>query len=210
MGEYERKQMNQLSRAITNGESRSKQLKGFVDNRLNNNTKNTYYKLIQLKPIMTSTLGNFNFPQEVFNSFREKTRKNYNDSFIILHWIDSVMRPQQVNTTVATGGLLYAACGGEGKVSKEIRKRPNTINRYHWIDDTDNPKDHAEKKLLNAFRGHYMGVSNRPCSNDCEPHLMSLSSLHMIVHPGGEFAYGNGGRIELDQFHQVDDGSTYM
>lgn len=35
MGEYDRKQRNQLSRAIANNNTGSKQLKGFVDNRMN-------------------------------------------------------------------------------------------------------------------------------------------------------------------------------
>lgn len=34
MAEYSREQRNQLSRAITNSEAKSRQLKGFVDNRI--------------------------------------------------------------------------------------------------------------------------------------------------------------------------------
>lgn len=51
MGEYERKQMNQLSRAITNGESRSKQLKGFVDNRDVIKRQSLFINTIGCRPI---------------------------------------------------------------------------------------------------------------------------------------------------------------
>lgn len=39
MGEYAREQRNQLSRAVANSETKGKQMKGFVDNRLNSYVK---------------------------------------------------------------------------------------------------------------------------------------------------------------------------
>lgn len=57
MGEYERKQMNQPSKVITNVESRSKQLKGFVDNRDVIKRQSLFINTIGCRPIQRYVVG---------------------------------------------------------------------------------------------------------------------------------------------------------
>lgn len=97
MGEYDRKQRNQLSRIITNSKTGHKQQKGFVDNRINS----TSLAIVQ-RATITGTMALHNFLHYIYKVRRKErwsfpTHLYFNGNKIYAH--------MNVSTQLIDGGV---------------------------------------------------------------------------------------------------------
>lgn len=108
MGEYNRKQRSQLSRAIANSETGSRQLKGVVDNRL---TQRTLNKVIQ--GVFTAGIGgdwHIHYEDHIKYSNNNGTRVNFDNR--TKRQIFNMLG-QKINNyglAATTGNVYFIAC----------------------------------------------------------------------------------------------------